>query len=138
MHDIGRPRLWALLLVPSGVPAGEAAKVVPLTAKEFNFTPAKITGKVGQRLQVRLTNKGKMDHEFLSTLFKTAEDVEIKSAGVRVEVGAVEEVEVEAGHTAIIELTPKWTGTFAFWCAERFEGKLHRDLGMRGTITVTR
>ncbi len=130
--------LLALLFAPSGAPAGQAAKVVSLTAKEFSFTPAKIMVKVGQRLQFRLTNNGKMDHEFLSTLFKAAEDVEIKTEGIKVEADEVEEVEVEAGHTAIIELTPKRTGKFAFWCAEKFEGKLHRDLGMKGTITVVR
>ncbi len=130
--------LLALLLLPANAPAGAATKSVSLTAKEFSFTPAKITVKVGQRLEIRLTNAGKMDHEFLSTVFKAAEDVEIKAEGVKVEADEVEEVEVEPGHTAIIELTPKRTGTFAFWCAEKFEGKLHRDLGMRGTITVTR
>lgn len=117
--------------------AGESTKTVSLTAKEFLFAPNTMTFKVGQRVAIRLTNRGTMDHEFISPLLKEAKDVEVKAAGVKVE-GEIEEVEVERGHAATIEFTPSKAGTFDFWCGEKLKGKLHRDLGMKGTITVTR
>lgn len=128
--------LVASLLAVGGAPAGETT--VSLTAKEFSFTPAAVMTKAGQRVVLRITNKGTVDHEFLSSLFKAAKDVEIKVEGAKVEADEVEEVEFEPGHTVTIEFTPTKPGTYAFWCAEKFKGKLHRDLGMKGTITVTR
>ncbi len=128
----------ALLGIPTVAPAAGAPKIITITAKEFTFTPFKITAKVEQRVQIRVSNKGTMDHEFLSTIFKAAEDVVVKVEGVNVEAEELEEVEVEPGHSVTIELTPTKAGTYAFWCAEKSNGKLHRDLGMKGTITVTR
>ncbi len=137
--------LVGLVLVPAlmlafqpAAPAGETAKSVVMAAAEYGFAPSTVTAKVGQRLEIRITNKGKMDHEFLSGLFKAAKDVEIKVEGVKVEADEVEEVEFEPGKTVLIELTPTKAGTFQFWCGEKFQGKLHRDLGMKGTIQVTR
>jgi uncharacterized cupredoxin-like copper-binding protein len=125
------------MLLPMSLPAAENTKTISLTAKEFLFAPNTLTLKAGQRVANRLTNTGTMDHEFLSTLLKSAKDVEVKVDGAKV-AGEIEEVEVERGHTVTIELTPTRTGTFAFWCAEMLKGKLHRDLGMKGTITVVR
>jgi uncharacterized cupredoxin-like copper-binding protein len=118
------------------VPASESIRTIAISAKEFSFTPTSLTLKTGQRVALRITDKGKMDHEFLSTLFGAAKDVEIKAEGVKVEADEVEEVEFEPDHTVIIELTPTKAGTYTFWCAEKTSGKLHRDLGMKGTISV--
>ncbi len=138
-------RIAILLVVPAlmlmfkpEAPASETAKSVIMAAAEYGFAPSAIAVKVGQRLEIRITNKGKMDHEFLSTLFKAAKDVEIKVEGVKVEADGVEEVEFEPGKTVLIELTPTKAGTFQFWCGEKFQGKLHRDLGMKGAVQVTR
>ncbi len=127
----------AMLWVPAAS-ATAPAKAISLVAKEFSFTPKTVTLKVGQHAVLRLTNQGTMDHEFLSTLFKAAKDVEVKAEGVRVEADEVEEVEFEPGKTVTIELTPTKPGTYTFWCAEVTNGKLHRDLGMKGMIKVTR
>jgi uncharacterized cupredoxin-like copper-binding protein len=131
-------RLIVLLALTPAAPSAGAVKTVTLTASEFRFAPASVTLKVGQRVALQVTNRGGMDHEFLSSLLKAARDVEIKVEGGKAEVKEVEEVEVEPRHTVTVEFTPTRPGTYAFWCAETFQGKLHRDLGMRGTITVTR
>ncbi len=119
-------------------PAEETAKQVSMIAVEYGFSQARITAKVGQRLEIRITNKGTMNHEFISALFKAAKDVEMKPEGFKIEAEEFEEVEFQPGKTVTIELTPTRAGTFQFWCGEKTNGKLHRDLGMRGTITVTR
>ena len=89
-------------------------------------------------MKIQITNKGTMNHEFISPLFKAAKDVEIKVEGAKVEAREIEEVEFPTGKTVTIELTPTKAGTFQFWCGEKADGKLHRDLGMKGTIQVTR
>ncbi len=47
-------------------------------------------------------------------------------------------VEFAPGRAVTVEFTPLKAGKFAFWCAEQTNGKLHRDLGMKGTLTVRR
>lgn len=130
--------LITLPLLPAAAPAAESVKTIAVTAKEFSFTPNAIVLKAGQRVAIRLTNGGTMDHEFVSPLLKSARDVEVKAEGVKVEGDEIEEVEVEPGHSVTIEFTVTKAATFTFWCAEKFKGKLHRDLGMKGTITVRR
>lgn len=119
-------------------PATPAARpgthTIAVTMAEFRFTPSTIRLKVGQPAIIRLTNKGTVEHEFVSpTLFHAARGVAV--SGAELEEG--EEVHVAKGKTVTIRLTPTRTGTFRFWCGETFKGKLHRDLGMRGVVTVT-
>ncbi|HEV8353126.1 MAG TPA: cupredoxin domain-containing protein [bacterium] len=133
----------AVALIPSAVsPAAEMVRTVSVTAKEFSFTPSRIALKAGGRVALRITNRGTMDHEFVSPgLFAAVEDIAIRASGVNVEADEVEEVELEPGRTVTIEFTVKKTAraqTIQFWCGEKLKGKLHRDLGMRGTITVVR
>lgn len=125
-----------VLLVAVAGSAGPSATTVTVVAREFSFAPSQITARRGQRLVLRITNQGTMDHEFLSTVFRFAKDVEVEAAGVKVEAEELEEVEFEPGRTVEIAFTPTRAGTFPFWCAERFQGRLHRDLGMRGVIRV--
>ena len=135
--------LVAATLAPLTVaPAAEMTKTVSIAGKEFSFTPSRITLKAGERIALQITNRGTMDHEFVSPgLFELADDVEIHASGVSVEAGDVEEVELEPGRTVTIEFTVPKTAraqTIQFWCGETLKGKLHRDLGMRGTITIAR
>lgn len=138
MSRIAASILVAALALTASLPAlaTESMKTVSIRASEFRFTPARVTLTRGQRVALEITNRGTMDHEFLSTIFTAAKDVEVKAEGIKVEAGEVEEVEIEKGHMVTIELTPTRTGTFQFWCAEVLKGKLHRDLGMRGILTV--
>ncbi|HEV8339724.1 MAG TPA: cupredoxin domain-containing protein [bacterium] len=115
--------------------AKPAIRTIAITLAEFRFTPSAITVKVGQPIILRLTNKGTMEHEFVSpTFFAAARGVAV--SGGELEDG--EEIHVARGKTVTIRLTPTRTGPFRFWCGEKLKGKLHRDLGMRGVLTVTR
>lgn len=118
-------------------PAIAAAKptTIVLTMKEFGFSPARVSVKVNRVVRIQLTNKGTMSHEFVSpALFKNSRGVKV--TGARLKEGS--EVEIERGKRATIEIVPTKVGTYAFWCGEKFKGKLHRDLGMKGTLRVSR
>jgi uncharacterized cupredoxin-like copper-binding protein len=108
-----------------------------VTLEEFKFIPNNMTLKVGQPVVLRFTNKGQREHEFVSpSLFHAARGIAV--SGSKLEDG--EEVHVSPGTTVAVRLTPTRAGTYHFWCAVKRTdtGKLHRDLGMRGVITVAR
>lgn len=123
-------------LVPAH--AAEEAKTITITAREYKFSPSAIKLRAGQRVQLILENRGTVNHEFVSPIFKSAKDLEIRSQGVKVEGEGISEVEFGKGKVVEIEFTPSQTGTFQFWCGEKIGGKLHRDLGMRGTAAVAK
>jgi hypothetical protein len=43
---------------------------------------------------------------------------------------------IRPAQPANIEKGERKAGTFQFWCAKKYEGKLHRDLGVNGTLIV--
>ena len=120
------------------VHGAEEAKTIKITAREYKFSPSTIKLQAGQRVQLVLENRGTVNHEFVSPIFKSAKDLEIRSQGVKVEGDDISEVEFGKGKVVEIEFTPSQTGTFQFWCGEKIGNKLHRDLGMRGTASVTK
>ena len=120
---------------PPGPMTAPKIRTVAVVMQEFRFVPNAITLKVGQPVVIRFTNKGTMEHEFVSPdFFRAAREVAV--SGGEFEDG--KEVHAAKGSTVTVRLTPTRTGRYRFWCAEKFRGKLHRDLGMRGAITVTR
>ena len=124
-------------IVPAGY-AGEEVKTIAISAQEFSFAPSKLTVHAGQRVRLLFSNRGTVNHEFVSPILKAAKDIEVSSQGVTVEGEEISEVNFAKGKVAALEMTPTKTGTFQFWCAETTAGRSHRDLGMRGTIAVVR
>ena len=124
-------------MLPAGY-AGEEVTTITISAQEFTFAPSKLTVHVGQPVRIVFSNRGTVNHEFVSPILKAAKDVEVSSQGVTVEGEEIGEVNFAKGKVAALEMTPTKTGTFQFWCAETTGGKSHRDLGMHGTITVVR
>jgi uncharacterized cupredoxin-like copper-binding protein len=124
-----------LMLVGIVAPTGsgaEPARTINISAKEYRFTPSKISVRAGQRVKLVISNVGTVKHEFVSpAAFKASENIQ----GVKV---GDSEIEVSPGKTMTIVMTPTKPGTYAFWCGEQVGGKLHRDLGMRGTLVVTK
>lgn len=127
--------LLGTLLTPAQ--AGEP-KTIAISLQEFRFTPPTMTVRAGERIKLVLTNKGTMPHEIVSPLFKASKDVQVRSQGIKVEGDDLGEVEFAQGKAITIELTPTKAGRFEFWCGETAGGKLHRDLGMKGAIVVTK
>ena len=124
-------------MLPAGY-AGEEVKTIAISTREFVFTPNQLTVHAGQRVRILFSNRGTVNHEFVSPILKAAKDVEVSSQGVTVEGDGIGEVNFARGKVAALELTPTKVGTFQFWCAETTAGRSHRDLGMRGTITVVK
>ncbi len=118
--------------------AGAEPKSIAISAQEYRFTPNTVTVRAGQRILLVLTNKGTVPHEIVSPLLKASKGLEMESQGITVGGDAIEEVEFAKGKTVTVEPTPTKTGRFEFWCGEKAGSKLHRDLGMRGTVIVTK
>jgi uncharacterized cupredoxin-like copper-binding protein len=103
-----------VVLVAAAVYAGVAAQKVTVVAKEFSYTPSRITVKAGQPVQVVLDNKGVLEHDFVLDRF-------------RVKMGAI-----QPGKTGTVTFTPNAKGTFEFYCS--IPG--HKEAGMKGTLVV--
>src|SRR3972149_5190633 len=130
----------------TGAVAAAKAQVVTITMSDFKFTPKTITLQVGTPVELTLSNKGSVEHEFMvyvapkaapddwdeyvmdSTYFKDMGEIEVVFRGQ----GAVAstrmfEVGLEKGKRAGIEFTPTKKGTFEVGC--HVEG--HYEAGMK-------
>jgi len=109
--------LSVLLLVLAGLRhaarADEAAKVIDITAKRFEFIPAEITLKKGEAVTLRLTSQD-VTHGFFVRPLKIDSDI-------------------EAGKTTEVRVTPETTGKFVTIC-DHFCGVNHGAMHM--TINV--
>lgn len=143
----------ALVVAAMSMPTWGAAKEqkVTITLNEFSFAPAKVALTAGVKAEIRLVNKGKVEHEFMvyttpkagtavMALHEWAEETSyFKGLEVKVEGGGIEvkgkdiyEVEVAAGKSAEVIFTPKKKGMFEIGCL--IEG--HYEAGMKGVLTV--
>ncbi len=111
---VGGIAVAAVVLVAVGALAGAAAQKVTLVAREFSYTPNRITVKAGQPVQLVLDNKGVIEHDFVLVGFK-------------VKMGTV-----QPGKTGTVTFTPNAKGTFPFYCS--VPG--HKEAGMTGTLVV--
>jgi uncharacterized cupredoxin-like copper-binding protein len=98
----------------AAVYAGAAVQKVTVVAKEFSYTPSKITVKAGQPVQLVLDNKGVIEHDFVVDKFKVKTGV------------------IQPGKTGTVTFTPNAKGTFEFYCS--VPG--HKEAGMKGTLVV--
>ena len=96
---------------PSSV--GGAGSKIEVQAKEFSFTPAKLTLKAGQPSTIALKNTGSIEH-----------DLTVDDAGFK--------LTVTAGKTGDKELKVDKPGTYEFHCSVAG----HKDAGMKGELTV--
>ncbi len=103
-----------VVLATGFVHAGASAQKVTLVAKEFSYTPNKVTVKVGQPVQLVLDNKGVIEHDFVIDRFKVKMGI------------------VQPGKTGTVTFTPSAKGTFPFYCS--VPG--HKEAGMTGTLVV--
>ena len=94
----------------------EVTRVVEVTveAKEFSFTPSKLTVDVGTKVRLTLENGGSVSHDFV------------------VDELDVEMTLVSPGQSQTIEFTLERAGIYEFDCS--IPG--HEEAGMTGTLTV--
>lgn len=93
--------------------AGGPGSKIEVMAKEFSFTPARLTLKAGQPAAIALKNTGSIAHDL------TVGDADFK-------------VSVNSGKTAEKELKVDKPGTYEFHCSVAG----HKDAGMKGELTV--
>lgn len=84
---------------------------VKVEMDDFYFSPTVLTGKPGEKITLELENEGKVEHNL------TIESEHINK-------------DVEAGKSAMVEVTIPQSGTVAFYC------KYHRSSGMAGGLAV--
>ncbi len=102
---------------PTQGPSPVAAVLsVTIEGAEFTWTPSTVTVQPGQRVRLRIVNKGGVAHNFASD-----------------PAGIPETSEIPAGGERTVEWTaPSRGGSLEFWCS--VPG--HREAGMVGTIMV--
>lgn len=104
---------------------------IQIEANEFLFTSSHPTLQKGQPVVLTLINKGKLLHEFISSLFEGGK-AEVEWDGVVVEGRGIEEIELPPGKMVKITFTPRKIGKIDFIC--NIPGHLKR--GMKGSIVV--
>ncbi len=109
----GETKDSSTVTMPSAVGGGSSGSKIEVLAKEFSFTPAKLTVKAGQPATIALKNIGTIEHDF------TVDDAGFKLA-------------VTAGKTGDKELKLDKPGTYEFHCTVAG----HKDAGMKGELTV--
>ena len=111
---LGLTGVGLVVSLAAAVYAGAAAQKVTVVAKEFTYTPSKVTVKAGQPVQLVLDNKGVIEHDFVVDKLK-------------VKMGTI-----QPGKTGTVTFTPNAKGTFEFYCS--VPG--HKEAGMKGTLVV--
>jgi cytochrome c oxidase subunit 2 len=105
-----------LLLVPAMINftrANDNLRVIEITAKKFEFTPAEITLKKGEPVILRLTTADRV-HGFMSKPLKIDTDI-------------------PDGKTTDVAVTPDTAGNFAVIC-DHYCGTGHGNMKMKVTV----
>jgi uncharacterized cupredoxin-like copper-binding protein len=114
--------------------ANKATRTVAITTSDaMRFDPGSLTFKQGETVRLRITNIGKLPHEFvLGTAREIAEHAErMRSMPGMMHVEA-NAVRVAPGKTEVLVWKFSASGRFSYACL--IPG--HREAGMQGTITV--
>ncbi len=114
--------VWLLLNAP-GLQAAPPGQTISIELGDYRFAPRQISITAGETVQLELTNTdGLTPHNFT---------LQAKDAGLDVD------VDVGAGKTHSVEITPLLPGTYTFLCNKKLPFmKSHRDRGMEGTLIV--
>jgi plastocyanin len=111
------------LLPPPGSQAAEAPRRIAVTMGDYRFVPDKISVQSGETVELELTNTDSLTpHNFT---------LQAAEAGVELD------VDVSAGKTRVVDMTPLVPGIYRFYCNKKLPFmKSHRDRGMEGTLVV--
>lgn len=134
------PALFALLLVaascggggnaPSGTPVAPTNGALTVRAFEWGFDPSNVILQPGQQVRLTFVNDGSTLHD-LKIDGLDATGVSSEGSGLSADEGELF-VAADEGKTGTLAFTPAEPGTFDFYCTI----PRHRDLGMKGAITV--
>jgi plastocyanin len=119
---------FSVALMASAAQA-QSAQEVHVSLTSYAFTPATITLKSGTTYLLHLTNDSQKGHDFTAAEFFAASTVAPQD---KAKVEDDSEVEVGAGKSADVTVTPNRAGTYPLTCSHF----LHTTLGMQATIVV--
>jgi uncharacterized cupredoxin-like copper-binding protein len=125
-------KLIAATAFGAALASGGAALAQPTTINvelsEYKFAPMQLTLDHGQAYVLHLTNSGGKAHDLSAKNFFQTVALATGSA-VKVKNGAVD---LDAGESVDVALTPQKPGTYEMHCTHPF----HEMLGMKGQIVV--
>lgn len=103
--------------------AATPVRSIPMQLGDYHFMPDTLTVPSGETVRLELTNTDKVTpHNFT---------LKAETAGLNVD------VDVSAGKTEVVDITPLAPGTYKFYCNKKLLFmKSHRDRGMEGTMIV--
>lgn len=87
---------------------------ISVVGTEFNFNPASISVKAGEKVKIAFKNNGRAPHNFV---------IEGLNTGTKT---------INGGQTDVVEFTAPSSGTYTFFCS--IPG--HRASGMEGNLKV--
>jgi uncharacterized cupredoxin-like copper-binding protein len=119
--------LLSILMASAAQAQGVQEVHVSLTS--YAFTPATITLKAGTTYRMHLTNDSKKGHDFTAAEFFASSTIAPED---KAKLEDESEVEVDAGKSADITVTPNRAGTYSLTCSHF----LHTAFGMKGAIIV--
>lgn len=126
----------SLSVVGHRVVYSEPSPVVRIELSEYAFSPARVSIPMGKPVILRVVNRGRMTHMFMSP-YLASSDLEVEGTEMEVDApNGVKYVKLRPGKTAEIKFTPATSGTFEFVCAMKEGGRSHSDLGMTGKLIV--
>jgi uncharacterized cupredoxin-like copper-binding protein len=131
--------LWIVSALPVSAladerPRPQEVQSVTITMTEYQYAPEHIELRKNRPVELRLVNKGKVLHEFVTdALLDTPVDVE--GQGVIAVARGLEELEIPAGATVVLRFTPKKAGTFGLGC-DAEDPVSHHESGMKGSLTI--
>lgn len=117
----------AFLLLGGGGARAQTALTVSM--KNYAFTPSTLTLKAGETYRIHFSNDASKGHDFSARDFFAASTI---APGDKAKFAEEGEVELEAGQSVDITLTPNRAGTYDVTCTHF----LHSMFGMNGKIVV--
>lgn len=144
--------LLFLTLAALGCANASSTQTVNMNMTEMMFMPMSLTLKAGQKVTIKLSNTGKVVHEFQAyakpqtlpkdeagwdaymkknTIWLASKDTALSINGKPVK-GSFFEVELKPGEKASLSFTPTKAGNFEMACHKPG----HYEGGMKGPLTV--
>jgi uncharacterized cupredoxin-like copper-binding protein len=128
----------ALTLSACAQTGGAGPAALSVEAREFAFSPDRLTVRSGQPVTVTLMNAGTVTHDFsVMTIPLSGEPEAHASEPAGHDMGAMTEepalhVAADAGTEGTIEFTASAAGSYEFYCTVAG----HKEAGMVGTLVV--
>jgi uncharacterized cupredoxin-like copper-binding protein len=108
-------------------------KTVEVVMKEFSFSPSELTFKAGVPYKLKIVNKGKLKHYFVSEgFFRAIATRKVQSKDGEVKAPYFLALEVYPGRSLELFFIPVREGSYKLLCT--VPG--HKALGMKGKIRI--